>query len=352
MSWFSSTLRGVPLARLRGGNNEGVLVLSIAILSVAIGLATPSFWSLGTLLNVSTNSLTNLVFAMGVLIVIISGGINVSFAAIGIFAGYSVIVLANSTGFGASAAWVGFAIAAGIGLGLGMLNAAAIAGLRLPTLIVTLGTQGIIRGALLSVIGSKVIPNYPPGLDNLSTNYLITAQGAASQGAGATRLSVLIIPAILICVLVSLLLRYTMVGRGIYAIGGDAESARRTGFPVVSIQVFIYALAGILAGIAGMMHVTQVRLANPYELVGGELDVIAAVVLGGASIFGGKGSVAGTVLGVVLIALIKSSLILLGVPGSWQRAAVGLLLLIGVTAQALSAGVQRRRIDLLAESAP
>ena len=324
--------------QLRGENNEGVLVLSIAVLALVVGLLSPRFWTLSTLLNVGTNSLENVVFAMGVLIVIVSGGIDVSFMAIGIFAGYTVIVFTNSSGFGADTAWVGFGVAIAIGLGLGALNALAIAGLRLPTLIATLGTQGIIRGAMLAFIGRKVLPDYPPGLDHLSTTYLITAHDQIQ-----TRLSVLIIPSILIVIAISLLLRYTVFGRGIFAIGGDAEAARRAGFPVFGIRVFIYLLAGVLAATAGMMHVTQVRLANPYELVGGELDVIAAVVLGGASIFGGKGSVSGTVLGVVLIAMIKSSLILMGVPGSWQRAAVGALLLVGVSAQAIAAMRSRRR---------
>jgi len=335
------------LSRLRGSNNEGILALTILVLCVGVGVVEPSFWSVRTMLNVASNSMTNVIFAMGVLIVIISGGIDVSFMAIGIFCGYSVIVLTNETGFGASSAPVGFVLAAVIGVALGVLNAAAIAGLHLPTLIVTLGTQGIIRGAMLAYVGSKVIPDYPEGLDKLSTNYLVTATGTSS-----TRLSVLIVPAVLICVLVSLLLRYTMVGRGIYAVGGDAESARRAGFPVVGIQFFIYLFAGLLAGVAGLIHVTRVRLANPYELVGGELDVIAAVVLGGASIFGGKGSVSGTVLGVVLISLIRNSLILLGVPGSWQRAAVGLLLIVGAGAQALSARSRRTSADLVAEGAP
>ncbi len=343
---LAPALRPLPLDRLRGPNNEGVLVVSIVVLSLVVGAVDSSFWSVRTLLNIGSASLENVVFAMAVLIVIISGGIDVSFMAIGIFAGYGVIVLTGSTGFGASSAWVGFVLAAGIGVLLGSLNAAAIAGLRLPTLIVTLGTQGIIRGAMLAYVGSKVIPNYPQGLDRLSTDYLFTA----SSSAGDTRLNILIIPAVLICLLVSLLLRYTTLGRGIYAIGGDAESARRAGFRVAGTQVFIYLFAGLLAGVAGMMHVTQVRLANPYELVGGELDVIAAVVLGGTSIFGGKGSVSGTVLGVVLIALIKNSLILLGVPGTWQRATVGLLLLIGVSAQALSARVRRRHVDFLAQA--
>ena len=346
MSALVPALRRLPVHRLRGSNNEGVLVLCIIVLSLVVGFSDSSFWSLPTLLNIGSASLENVVFAMAVLIIIVSGGIDVSFMAIGIFAGYSVIVMTNHTGFGASSAWVGFLLAAGIGILLGTLNAAAIAALRLPTLIVTLGTQSIIRGVLLAYVGAKVIPNYPHGLDKLSTNYLVTAHGSG----GDTRLSILILPAVLICVAVSLLLRYTTLGRGIYAIGGDPESARRAGFPVFGTQVFIYVFAGLLAGIAGMMHVTQVQLANPYELVGGELDVIAAVVIGGASIFGGRGSVSGTVLGVVLIALIKNSLILLGVPGTWQRATVGLLLLVGVSAQALSVRSRRQHVDVLAEA--
>jgi simple sugar transport system permease protein len=334
----------MSLRRLRGQNNEGVLVLTIAVLAVVIGIADASFWSLSMLLNIATSTLENLVFAMGVLLVIVSGGIDVSFMAIGIFAGFAVIVIERNSGFAAGSAWLSFALAGGMGIGLGGLNALAIAGLRLPTLIATLGTQGIIRGVLLAYVGSKVIPNYPPALNDLSTNYIATAHGAA----GDTRLSVLIVPAIVICVLVSVLLRYTMFGRGLFAIGGDAESARRTGFPVTRTQIVLYLLVGLLAGIGGMIHVTQVRLANPYELVGGELDVIAAVVLGGASIFGGKGSVIGTVLGVVLIALIRNSLILLGVPGTWQRAAVGVMLLIGVSAQAIGSGSRRRQVTGLA----
>jgi simple sugar transport system permease protein len=110
----------------------------------------------------------------------------------------------------------------------------------------------------------------------------------------------------------------------------------------VKLQLAIYVLVGVLAGIAGLMHVTLSRNANPYELAGTELDIIAAVVLGGASILGGRGSVLGAVLGVVLISLIKNSLILMGVPGTWQRTAVGVLLVAGVTIQALGARKRKR----------
>ena len=118
-----------------------MLALTIAVLALAVGIADASFWTLGTMFNIATTTLDNLIFAMGALIVIISGGIDVSFMAIGIFAGYAVVVITNRTGFGADAAWVGFALAAAIGVGLGTLNALAIAGLRLPTLIATLGTR-------------------------------------------------------------------------------------------------------------------------------------------------------------------------------------------------------------------
>ena len=104
MTTVTSAARRVRISRLRGSNNEGVLVVAIAVLAIVVGLFSPSFWSVATLLNVGTNSLENVVFAMAVLIVIISGGIDVSFMAIGIFAGYSVIVLGNTTGIAADRA--------------------------------------------------------------------------------------------------------------------------------------------------------------------------------------------------------------------------------------------------------
>lgn len=336
----------VDLRWLRGNNNEGVLLGVIVLLAMVVGFMESSFWSSATLVNVLSASMENMIFAMAVLLVIISGGIDVSFMAIAIFAGYSVVILQNATGVGAEFATVSFLIAGLTGMGLGLLNAIPIASLRLPTLIVTLGTQGIIRGSLIAFVGAKVVSTYPDGLEKLSTSYVITVKGV-TENAPNTQLHVLILPAIAICVFMHLLLTYTKLGRGVYAVGGDAESARRTGFPVFRVQVIVYTLAGLCAGIGGMMHVTQVRLANPYELVGGELDVIAAVVLGGASIFGGKGSVGGTVLGVVLISLIKNSLILLGIPSTWQRAAVGILLIIGVGVQALAARARRVSSELV-----
>lgn len=330
--------------RLRGRNNEGVLALTIVVVVAAMTLVNPDFFTVSTLFSIVRNSLVETVFALGVLIVIVSGGIDVSFPVIGIFAGYTTIVIAQ--GGGTDPGVLGaLLVAVVIGSLLGLVNGGLIARFGLPTLIVTLGTQGVFRGVLLAYIGSKYIAELPASIAQLSTTDLFVVQ----QGAVAARLHVFVVPVVLLCLAVHWLLQRTMFGRGVYALGGDAESARRAGFPVVRLQLAIYALVGLLAGIAGIMHVTLSRNANPYELAGTELDIIAAVVLGGASILGGRGSVLGTVLGVVLIAVIKNSLILMGVPGTWQRAAVGVLLVAGVSIQALGArrkAARRRAVEL------
>lgn len=334
----------VRLDRLRGRNNEGVLALTILVVVVVMTLVNPDFFSVSTLFAILRNSLVETVFALGVLIVIVSGGIDVSFPVIGIFAGYTTIVLAQAGHFDPGVAGA-FVVALVIGSLLGLVNGGLIARFGLPTLIVTLGTQGVFRGVLLAYVGSKYIAELPASIAELSTTDLLVHQ----QGGAAARLHVFIVPVVALCLAVHWLLQRTMFGRGVYALGGDAESARRAGFPVVRLQLTIYALVGLMAGIAGIMHVTLSRNANPYELAGTELDIIAAVVLGGASILGGRGSVLGTVLGVVLISVIKNSLILMGVPGTWQRTAVGVLLVAGVAVQALGArrkAARRRAVEL------
>lgn len=327
------------LKQLRGRNNEGVLALIILVLVIAMTMVNPAFFSVGTLFSVARSSIVPLVFALAVLIVIISGGIDVSFYAIGIFAGYTVVYMTVKGAFDPGLIVI-LLIAIVIGAALGSINGVVIARFRLPTLIVTLGTQGIIKGVLLAYIGSRYLADLPPSMSALSTANIITVE---SNGRPAA-LHVLVIPAIVLAVAVAMLLKHTMFGRGIYAIGGDTEAARRAGFPVMRLTLMLYVLAGALAAVGGILHVILNRNANPQDLVGNELDIIAAVVLGGASVMGGRGSVLGTVLGVILVQLINNSLLMLGVPTAWQRAAVGLLLVIGVGIQAMSAKRAKRRV--------
>lgn len=314
------------LHRLRGRNNEGVLLAVIVALLIIMAVAAPGTLTASFAGDILRSAIVNLALAMGLLMIIISGGFDVSFMAIAIFAGYATVQVMNTTGLDGTI-WP-FLAAAVIGGILAIPNIILVGVYKIPTLIATLGTQTIIRGALLAFVGSSYIANIPAGLNQLGQTSLFNL--------GTSPVSVLVVPVLVIVIAVSFVLNRTYYGRSVYAIGGDPDAASRAGVPVLRVQTFLYLVSGIIAGIAGLIHVTINRTANPFDLVGGELNVIAAVVIGGALDTGGRGSVKGTVLGVFLIALMQNSLIRLGVPSFWHTFAVGTVVLVGVTVQALS----------------
>lgn len=320
------------LSGLRGANSEGILAIVLVLLIVGMSIANPAFFSVGTLFGIMRSTIVPLILSLGVLLIIISGGIDVSFAAIAITAAYTTVVVMNAGVFESSFAFA-LICALLIGAVLGLVNGFIIAKFKLPTLIVTLGTQGLFIGALMTFVGTRYIADLPEGMAKLSTVNLITLE----TDSGRASLHAMIIPAVILAAVLALVLSKTMWGRSIYAIGGDTEAARRAGIRVMRGQISVYVVVGIIAAFAGLIFIVMGRSASPQELVGGEMDIIAAVVLGGASIFGGRGSVLGTVIGVVLVQVINNSLILAGVPSAWQRAAVGVLLIIGVGIQAVAA---------------
>jgi simple sugar transport system permease protein len=332
------------LRKLRGSNNEGVLALVLLGLIVAMSIANPTFLTLNTGFSILRSAIVPVILALGVLIVVITGGVDVSFAAIAIFAGYTTVTFCLNAGFDPGLPGI-FAIAIGVGLALGFINGIVIARFGLPTLIVTLGTQGLFFGAMFTFVGASYYADLPKSMASLATSNLFDV----TTSTGRAYLHVLVVPVLLLCMAVAWMLKRTMFGRSLYAIGGDSEAARRAGFQVKRTQVSVYMLVGALAAIAGVIHIVLSRSANPRDLVGGELDVIAAVILGGASIFGGRGSVTGTILGVLLIQVIQNSLLLVGVPSAWSRAAVGVLLIVGIGLQAIAARRDTRQIRIIQE---
>lgn len=310
--------------------HEWALALVLVGFAVFIGSLSPAFFSRAHLYDLLKSSTVMGLFALGVLVVMISGGIDISFAAVGVFAMYvttRLLVAADYQG----TVLLAFALAAGIGLGLGCLNALFVAGFRLPALIITLGTAGLIHGALLTFVGTEVLNRLPPGYIRFSRLTLFRDPLPGSEIVG---LSPLFLMFLLAAVGIALFLRHTLFGRGIYALGGNAVAAERVGFNVTALRCGVFALAGVLAGLAGLAHATMMRNANPFDLVGMELNVLAAVVVGGAGIFGGRGTVTGTVLGVFLLVMLNNSLILLGIPSYWQRVFVGLILLVSTAISA------------------
>ncbi|MEZ4659509.1 MAG: ABC transporter permease [Caldilineaceae bacterium] len=312
------------LSRALFQRNETLVAVTVAALCLYIGLRNPVFFTAGNLVDLLRSGVVIGIFAMGVLIVIISGGIDVSFTAIAVFALYSTTKILLAVMPEAPIA-LAFLIAALIGLGLGLINAFFIARFKLPTLIVTLGTLSMFHGFLLFAIGNQIIRDIPPSMTAFARSALITVQ----LERGSTNLHPSILITLVVTVLVWLLLDYTLLGRGVYALGGAREAAERAGFNVARIQYFIYGLVGLLSGIAGMTFGSLNRQANPQDIVGLELNVIAAVVLGGAQLTGGRGTVLGAILGVALVVIANNSLILVGVPSVWQRVVIGAIILIG-----------------------
>lgn len=327
------------LNRLRGRNNEGTLVLVLLALVIIMSLLNPVFFTANTLFAVLRSSTVPMILALAVLLVIISGGIDVSFSVVAIASAYTTVTIMLNTSIDLPIIAV-YAVAALIGAALGLINGFVIGRFRLPTLIVTLGTQGVFFGLMLTYVGARYHPDLPASMAALSTVNIVEL----TTTAGRANLHILVLLAVIATVIVWAALKWTMFGRSLYAIGSDYEGARRAGFRVVRTQLLTYVIVGVIASMAGVTHIVMSRSANPQDLVGGELDIIAAVVLGGASIFGGRGSVIGTVLGVLLIQVINNSLLLVGVPSAWLRAAVGILLIVGVGIQAVSARRKAKRV--------
>lgn len=313
-------------------HSETVIALVLIAAMVLIGLINPAFWSLSNLFSLARSNVIVGLMALGVLVVMISGGIDVSFPAFAVAAMYLTIR--------AMLAWhwhgvVGpFALAVAIGLALGLVNAFFVSRLRMIPLIVTLGTGAAVRGALLGLVGTSQIniDRMPQELIAFGNTTLITLAGPDGTHFG---LSAMIIVYLLLALLVHLFLTRTLPGRGVYALGSAAEAARRVGFSPTRIIFTVYGLAGALAGCAGLLHGSMIWLANPRDFVGVELDVIAAVVLGGASIFGGRGSVLGTLLGVFMLVMVSNSLILMHIATTWQRIVVGSIIITATTVTAL-----------------
>lgn len=320
----------LKLSRLFG-RSEALVALVIILLCIATGLVNDRFLTFDTLFGMLRNSILIGILAVGVLVVMISGGIDVSFTAIAVFTLYATTILIGKLGLGDSIP-AAFLIAGAIGAGLGLVNGLFIGGFGLPTFIVTLGTLSMFRGMLLTFLGSSMISTLPSSMGKIGRTMLI--RGTTAEGAFYS-LPAAFLVLVVVAVVTWVLLERTVLGRNIFAIGGNRESARRIGVNIRWTHFFVFAYVGMLAGLGGLVHGSLTRTADPLDLVGMEMSVIAAVVLGGARLTGGHGNVGGTMLGVALIVLVSNSLIMLGVPPTWQSVVIGMLILIGTAVPTL-----------------
>ncbi len=317
--------------------SEVIIAAILLFAMIVIGLVNPAFWQLDNLFSLMRSNVIIGIMALGVLIVMISGGIDVSFPAFAVAAMY--LTVKGMLYFGHDGVFLPFTAAATMGLLFGCLNAFFVYKFRMIPLIVTLGTGSMVRGFLLGVVGTSMINinKMPDVLIDFAKTEIVSMTKVDGTHFGLTAMVLIYVG---LAILVHVILRYTMIGRSVYALGGAPEAANRIGFDIRKTTFFVYCFAGMLAGFAGLLHSGMIWLANPRDFVGLELDVIAAVVLGGASIFGGRGSVFGTMLGVFMLVMVKNSLIIMKVDTTWQRVVVGIVIVI---ATALTAWRDRKR---------
>ncbi|MEO1951549.1 MULTISPECIES: ABC transporter permease [unclassified Thioclava] len=313
-------------------SSDAIILAILAVAMIFIGLVNPAFWQMSNLFSLLKENVVIGIMALGVLLVMISGGIDVSFTAFAVAGMY--LVVRSMVALDYNGLVLPFASAIIIGGLLGLMNAGIIHKFKMIPLIVTLGTASVVRGLVLGLVGTSNvnINKMPEALVNFGKTDLFVLERANGSTYGLTAMIVIYLG---LAVALHLVLKHTMIGRSVYAYGADPEAAKRVGFSTGRTMIFVYVTAGALAGFAGLLHSSMIWLANPRDFVGLELDVIAAVVLGGASIFGGRGTVLGTVLGVFILVMIQNSLILMGIDTTWQRVVVGAMLVAAVTVTAL-----------------
>lgn len=318
---------------------QRMLLIIIVVYSVFVTIKNPGFFQIQTVFDIIKTSSTTMIVAMGLLVVMISGGIDVSFMAIALFGSYTSLYIMIQTGINNLA--FAFAVSMAIGVVLGLVNAVLISWLKLPPFIITLGTQNLFHGIMTTFISDKSFGSgvLPECLHKFGQGTLFKVATAN----GSTGLTVSLIPVLIAGLATYFILRKTMIGRGIVAIGNDEESARRAGFNPFKIRLFVYAYSGALAGMMGIVYAAQVNALYPNKMVGDELMVVAAVVIGGTKITGGQGKIFGAVLGVLITYLLNSTLIMIGLSSSWNNLFVGAILVIAVAITSYQEWVKNRK---------
>jgi len=292
-------------------------LIGLIVLIGIVGVLSPSFFTVANLLNVLRQTSINGVIAAGMTFVILTGGIDLS---VGSILGFSGAVAASCLASGQSML-VTIILTLVIGSGVGLINGIIISKGKLQPFIVTLATMTILRGATLVFTDGKPI--------SLGTG---TSAIAFSKIGGGTILGiptpvVIMIFAFAICYYI---LTQTKMGRYTYALGGNEEATRLSGLNADRIKMFVYTISGLLASVAAIIITSRLFSAQPNAGDGYELDAIAAVVLGGTKLAGGKGKITGTIIGALIIGVLSNALNLLNVSSYFQMIAKGVVILIAV----------------------
>lgn len=297
---------------------EAFALLGLVALGLGLSFASDRFTTLDNFANIGRQVSINAIIGTGMTLVILTGGIDLSVGA--------VMTLAMTFGAGAMLAGVptpaAIALALVTGVACGALNGVLIAYARLPAIIVTLAMMEIPRGMALLYTGGYPLTGLPERFGSLGRGELL-----------GVHIPTLVMLAVIVAAQV--FLTRTVPGRAFYALGGNEEAARLAGVPVKRYKLLAYSLSGFTAALAGVVLASRLMSGQPNAGIGFELDAIAAVVLGGAAISGGRGSIVGTLIGAVTLGMLNNGLNLMGVSPYTQKLLKGAIILLAIGAAAL-----------------
>lgn len=305
--------------------------LGLLILVVFLSITSNVFLTPDNISNLARQATVNALLSMGLLLAIITAGIDLSVG--------SVLALSMSTLALLAIRWhvnpfLAMLVCLAIGAFLGWVNGTLLTRLHLPhPFISTLGTMNVARGLALIITGSSPIS----GFDRAGAPQVLFL-GAGMLGP----VPVAFLVVLLVFIAFHILLTHTSMGRHIYAVGGNIAAARLSGINVNRTLVMVYTLSGLMAGMAALMLAGRTNSGYPTAGQGAEMDAIAAVIIGGASFSGGSGTVLGTAIGVVLITVLRNGLVLLQVPTEWQTVAIGLVIIAAVYVDVLRQRARRQ----------
>lgn len=314
---------------------EFLILMIVLAVFLIVSIGNPgAFLTVGNIFDIIKSNLVLAIVAMGMLPIILTGGIDVS---VGALMGCTAVLSAFWTINITDNIILAFVIGSLVGILLGAVNGFFVAYLKMPPIVATLGTLSIYMGLMNYITNGNWISNIPENFVNFGKTTIF----------GVIPVQIFFLIAMVL--LTWWLLKYTYIGRGVFALGGNVVSAERIGFDVKKIQFLLYAFNGFACGIAAVVRTTIFGQVDPKTFTGFELKVIAAVVVGGASTAGGYGSVFGTLLGVTLMALLDNGMILLKIPTFWQKILIGSFILMAITidiVRAKRAEAKRVKVDV------
>ncbi len=313
----NSSLSNRAIGLLKGlfrARETGIAFVVIAMMTF-LSLSTPYFLTAGNLAIVARQIALSAIIAMGMTLVILMGGIDLSVGSVVSITSVMIGVVMVKMNMP-----IWFAILAGILVGalIGMINGMLIIKTRVPPFIITLGMMGLARGTALVITKGSTISGLP-------SEYLILGQGFVFD-----IIPIPVIIAVVLAVLMHFVLSRTTFGRRIYLVGSNEDAALLSGINVNRMKVLVFMICSAMAAIEAVIETSRMSTAQPASGVGYELTAIGAVIIGGASMLGGEGTILGTILGAILLGLITNGLIMLGVSAYWQQVFSGTIIIVAV----------------------